>query len=134
MDDKINVVYCEPGKKAEIKEIGSSLGEMQKTVGGYIEAVYPFEEPVCIVCNEEGKFNGMGLNRALRDNEGDIYDVIAGPCFICDCSGENFGSLNQEQLEKYEKMFKEPEMFISIGGKIESFKIEQPTQRHTHRH
>ena len=49
--NKINVVLCEPGKLARAATIEASLESYQKTVGGYIEAYYPFEEPVCIVCN-----------------------------------------------------------------------------------
>ena len=56
---KIKVVMCEPGRKARVAEIGTELEELQRAVGGMIEAYYPFEEQVCIVCNDEGKFNGM---------------------------------------------------------------------------
>ena len=45
-------------------------------------------------------------------------DIIAGPFFICDCSGENFGSLSQEQLERYEKLYKKPERFYKQNGEI----------------
>ena len=51
----IQVVMVEPGKTARITEIGTSLASLQQAVGGDIEAYYPFEESVCIVCNEEGK-------------------------------------------------------------------------------
>lgn len=54
----IRVVLVEPGKLARIAQIGTTLDAMQRTVGGDIEAYYPFEEQVCIVCNEEGKING----------------------------------------------------------------------------
>lgn len=65
-DRNITVVMLEPGKLAKVTEINSSLASMQAAVGGgLIEAVYPFEEEVCVVCNEEGKINGMPLNRAL---------------------------------------------------------------------
>ena len=73
----MRVVLVEPGQTARIAEIGSSLEEMQKTVGGYIQAVYPFEETVCLVCNEEGKLQGLPLNRALRDEDNHIYDIVA---------------------------------------------------------
>lgn len=117
-EEKIKVVYCEPGKAAREETVGTTLEELQKAVGGDIEAVYPFEEEVCIVCNEEGKFNGMLPNRALRLEDGSIYDVVFGPFFICDCSGQNFGSLNQEQIGKYTKMFFNPERLISVNGSI----------------
>lgn len=55
----IKVVLLEPGKLARAVEINASLAGMQKVVGGLIEPFYPFEEQVCIVCNEESKINGM---------------------------------------------------------------------------
>ena len=63
---EIFVVLCEPGKMAKAATIEASLESYQKAVGGYIEAYYPFEEPVCIVCNDEGKLIGLELNRGLR--------------------------------------------------------------------
>ena len=50
-DGKIVAVVVEPGKKPEIREIDSSLEGLQALVGGYIQAVYPYEDPVGIVCN-----------------------------------------------------------------------------------
>jgi len=74
----LRVVLVEPGKAARVAEIDGSLEGMQKTVSGYIQAVYPFEETVCLVCNEEGKLQGLPLNRALRDEDNRIYDIVAG--------------------------------------------------------
>ena len=222
-EDTIRVVLLEPGKLARITEIGHTLEKMQAVVGGDIETFYPFEEKVCIVCNEEGKINGMALNRAIRAEEtevdmsygelvskfreaerrGDgkhltgyvvisedsfnepypvesrtyaissdnkafqpnmggysiyasaidgsdpmvrlerylaaekggadgwkiercyvkeqsreILDIIAGPSFICDCSGDSFGSLSDEQLKRYQEKYRLPENFIRMGGEI----------------
>ena len=117
----IRVVLVEPGKLARIAEVGTTLDAMQRTVGGDIEAYYPFEEQVCIVCNEEGKINGLPLNRAIRDADtGDIADIIAGTFFICDCSGESFGSLSQEQQKRYLEKYRLPERFFRIGENIEA--------------
>lgn len=102
-EDKIRVVLLEPGKTAKITEIGSRLEDLQAVVGGCIEAVYPFEENVCIVCNEEGKINGLPLNCAMRDDSGAVYDAIAGTAFLCDCSGERFSSLSEEQCRRYQR-------------------------------
>ncbi|MFR1990345.1 MAG: DUF3846 domain-containing protein [Oscillospiraceae bacterium] len=33
-------------------------------VGGYIQAVYPYEEPVALICCESGKLDGLTLNRS----------------------------------------------------------------------
>lgn len=117
--DTIRVVLLEPGKLSRIADIGASLEGMQRAVGGYIEPIYPFDEEVCIICNEEGKINGLPLNRSLRDEDtGKVVEIIAGPCFICDCSGERFGSLSQEQLERYAKKFRNPEQFIMLNDEI----------------
>ena len=219
----IKVVLVEPGKLARQAEIPVSLEGMQATVKGSIEAFYPFEEEVCIVCNEEGKITGMPLNRAvyseeviadmtyskmtakfyetersgsgqhltgyivfsqdsfkdpypeeartyvvssnnkafipgmggysiygsaldgsdpcvrlerymqaekggeggwkiercyMKESEREMIEIIAGPFFICDCSGESFGSLNDDQLKKYTELFKQPERFARVNGEI----------------
>lgn len=38
--EMIRVVYCEPGKLAGIKEIGTELEDLQRAVGGLIETCY----------------------------------------------------------------------------------------------
>lgn len=117
----IRVVLVEPGKLARIAKVGTTLDAMQRTVGGDIEAYYPFEEQVCIVCNEEGKINGLPLNRAIRDADtGDIADIIAGTFFICDCSGECFGSLSTEQQKRYQEKYRLPERLFRSRDGIES--------------
>lgn len=126
---KIAVVLCEPGKIARIAEIGSELEDLQRAVGGDIEAFYPFDGEVCIVCNDEGKFNGMPLNRAVYGENGEMLDIIAGPFFVCDCSGPNFGSLNKEQRERFLREFRNPEHFFRIGGEIKALPYEPEKAR-----
>ena len=123
-NEKLTVVMLEPGKVARTAEIGSSLADLQKAVGGMIEAYYPFEEEVCIVCNDEGKFNGMSPCRAVYDPEGRMMDIIFGPCFICDCRGENFGSLSEDQIKRYTEQFKNPERYFRIDGEIKAVPYE----------
>ena len=220
----IDVVLVEPEKPARAAKITATLEGMQAVVGGDIEPFYPFEEQVCIVCNEEGKLIGLPLNRAVyayeeqqvdmtyselaaqfraqersgtgrhmlgyivftedsftepyteeqrtyvvssdnkayRPNMGgysiyassldgvdkmvrleqymaaehggkdgwkvercytklqthEMIEIMAGTFFICDCSGESFGSLSEEQLKKYTEMFKQPERFLRVNGEI----------------
>lgn len=121
--NKIKVVMLEAGKMAYVTEIGDSLHEMQAIVEGRIEVCYPFDEEVCIVCNDEGKINGLPLNRAIYDCEGNVIDIIAGRAFICDCSGDNLGSLSKEYLEKFCRQFLYPEVFSYADGKIKAQKF-----------
>ena len=221
-EDKIKVVLCEPGKVARVAEISNTLADLQKTVKGDIEQFCPYEEAVAIICNEEGKFNGMMPNRAIysepqevemsyseltsrfreaernggehltgyivftedsfttpypeaartyavssnnkafqpnmggysiygsaldgsdpmirlegymqserggkdgwkiercymKSDEKEMIDVIFGPFFICDCSGANYGSLNQEQIDRFMKQFENPERLIRMNGML----------------
>lgn len=118
--DTITVVLCEPGKTARAAEIGTELEDLQQAVGnGRIEPFYPFEDPtVCIVCNDEGKINGMRPCRAIYDGDKKMIDLVFGPFFICDCSGEDFGSLSKEDQEKYVNQFKNPEQYFRMNGEI----------------
>ena len=128
--EKIRVVYCEPGQLARITEIGTELANLQQAVGGgLIETFYPFEEEVCIVCNDEGKFNGMRPCRAVYGEDGKMMDIIFGPFFICDCSGENFASLSDEQLERYANQFRYPEHFLRIDGELKAVRYDPTRDR-----
>ena len=127
MDSKpelIQVVLCEPRKKARIATISNTLPSLQQIVGGYIEAVYPFDDPVAIICNEEGKINGLALNRALRDESGKVYDILAGTFLIVGLGAGDFASLIPEHQEKYRKVFEFPEVFLSANGEVLAIRIE----------
>lgn len=109
--EKIKVVLVRPGKVSSIEEIDSSLRGMQRIVGGTIQAIYPFEDNVALVCNDDGKLLGLEPNRALIYDRR-AYDIIAGTFFICGIAGESFASLTPAQLTKYQTMFAEPHRFI----------------------
>ena len=115
---KIRVLVVEPRQAPYMKEISSGLASLQKEVGGYIEAVYPFEEPCALICNEEGKLNGLPLNRALRDEDGQIYDIIAGKFLVVGLGEENFESLSEEDARRFSKLYESPELFAQINGQL----------------
>ena len=116
----MQVIVVEPKKKPMVQDISSDLESMQKTVGGSIEAVYPFDEPVALICNEEGKLLNLPLNRALRDDEGTVYDIISGTFFLCAAppDSEHFESLTDQQVKTYMERFAMPEMFLNVGGDL----------------
>ena len=116
--EKITVLMVEPEKKPYVKEIGADLASLQAEVGGYIQAVYPYEEPVALVMDEEAKLTGKPLNRALRDENGDIYDIVAGKFFVVGLGESDFISLDQKYIEKFSELFKTPEMFMRLNGKL----------------
>ena len=91
---------------------------MQKAVGGDIEAVYPFNEPDALVMHDEGKIMGKDLNRALRDEDGEIYDIIAGDFLVVGLGEEDFSSLSPELMKQFEEHFHQPETFVRMGRSI----------------
>lgn len=78
----MKVLMIEPGKTPYEAEIESGLNSLQAAVGGIIQPVYPYEDPVALICNDEGKLMGLPLNRALYDEDGNIYDIVAGNFLI----------------------------------------------------
>lgn len=116
--EQLDVLLVKPGMYPQAVQIGGELEDLQKAVGGDIEAVYPYNEPVALIVNDEGKLNGSELNRALRDNDGQIYDIVAGDFLVVGLGEENFASLSPELMEKFEKEFHQPEMFVRMGRSI----------------
>lgn len=74
----LSVLQIAPGQHPKPIEIDNDLKAMQQAVGGSIGASYPFEDPVAIVYNDDGKLMGLPLNRALRDESGEAYEVKHG--------------------------------------------------------
>lgn len=115
---EIHVLLIKPYRYPERITIQPGLESLQKQVGGYIEAVRPFEDPVAIICNEEGKLQNMPLNRALYDKSGDMCGLIAGNFLVVGLGDEDFTSLSDEMMRKYEERFHYPEDFLEIGGQL----------------
>ena len=124
----MNVLMVEPGKAPYETQIGSDLQSMQALVGGYIQAAYPFEQPVALVCCESGKLDGLPLNRALRDADGDIYDIVAGNFFIVGLGESDFTDLPHELAERFAEQFRQPEIFMRVNGKIIAAPMDEQTQ------
>ena len=116
----MQVVVVEPKKKPMVQDIDAGLESMQKIVGGSIQAIYPFAESVALICNEEGKLLNLSLNRALRDDAGNVYDIISGTFFLCAAppDSDHFASLTDQQVKTYMKRFAMPEMFLNVGGDL----------------
>lgn len=127
-EPNITAIACYPGKTAEVITLPNTLKAKQNFVGGYIEAVYPFADPVAIICNEEGKINGLPANRALYDEEGKMFDIVSGPMLIVGLTEDDFGSLRGELREKYLNQFKHPEVFVRVGREVMAFKVPEQSE------
>ena len=99
-ENTIKILKIEPGKMPFEKEMVNDLEGIQAEVEGMFECVYLDNNCIAVV-NEEGKLNGMELNRRIGN------DIIAGPFFICGESADGeFVSLTDAECEKYMGEFK----------------------------
>ena len=71
-ENTLSVLKIAPGQYPQQVEIDNDLKALQQAVGGSIGASYPFQDPVAIVYNDDGKLMGLPLNRALRDEDGTL--------------------------------------------------------------
>ena len=112
-EEKLKILVVEPMQPPTVQEINSNLEAMRRIVGGDIQAIYPFDDPIAIVCNDEGKLLNLPLNRALTDDHGVPYDIVCGTFFMAGVGCEDFVSLTDQQIEKYQKKYAN-EMVFSV--------------------
>ncbi len=106
----MKILIVEPGKHPYEKEIEGTLKEMQKIVGGRIQALYPFRDEVGVVCNDDGISLQMPFNRKIDE---ECY--IFGTFFLCGLGLEDFTSLPENLMEKYRKRFYSPQFYTASG-------------------
>lgn len=122
----MNVLVVEPGFAPYEKEI-NGLEEMQSTVGGLIQAIYPYPEQVAIVCNEEGLLLNLDFNRSVPGG----YDAVVGTFFICGLEEEDFTSLPPDLMVRFKKEYHHAELLLGFrNGKPVTLKV-QPKQHPT---
>ena len=115
----LDVLLVKPNEHPRNVSIGAELEDLQQAVGGSIGASYPFaDDPVAIVYNDDGKLMGLPLNRALRDEDGQMYDAVAGTFLVVGLGEEDFASLSPELAQKYEEHFHQPEAFLPLGRRL----------------
>ena len=121
----MRILVVEPEYKPEVREINDSLKEMQGIVGGLIQPIY-LDDSVVLICNDEGKLMDLPANRGLRDENGQMCDIIFGTFFLCGApaDSDHFTSLTPEQIERYRERFYTPEMFWGMDGHIVCLPIE----------
>ncbi len=113
----MKILKVNPGEKPFVKEMDDTLDAIQSEVEGCFEIVY-MEHDVALCCNDEGKLNGMAMNRRIGN------DIICGPFFLVGIDQENEGefcSLPEEKITEYSERFKEPEQFADFEPDAQPF-------------
>ena len=90
MAQKIKVVMCPADRAPYVTNISNTLEAFQTAVGGYIETV-DFASPVVIVCNEEGRLQGLPACRSI------MMTGFVGDCFFVGTEGDEFTDLTDDQ-------------------------------------
>lgn len=112
----MKILRIRPKHCPEVIDIDGSLESLQKEVEGPIQAVYPWDDEVALICNEEGKLQDdymEKLNRTLDGPYGIPVDIIVGTFLIVGLTEDDFGDLSPEFIEKYEVMFHQPRKFVA---------------------
>lgn len=104
---QINVLIVEPGEHPRRAMIDNKTEEFNRIVGGTI-GVISIAPDAEIICNDNGKLEGLSGNRKIGN------DIIAGTFIIVGADdGAFFKSLKNGQIIKYEKQFWEIEEYTT---------------------
>lgn len=123
--EQMTVLAVEPGYAPYEKTIPHDVYAMQEIVGGPITSVYPYNEPVAIVANDEGILLGMDFNRSVEGGYGGLF----GTFFVCGLTVDDFCSLPPDQMERFKKKFHKAEILVAFyGNEPVTLKVE-PKQK-----
>lgn len=116
----MRILICEPGKYPRVEDIPHTLEEMQKVVGGCIQAVYPWKAPAALICDDEGLLKGYAFNRMIND---DLF--ICGTFFLCGIGEEDFTDLPEDLINRFEEEFFYPHMLVRTPAGITVIPMEE---------
>ena len=123
--EQMTVLMVEPGYAPYEKTIPNTLEAKQELVGGLITAIYPYEEMVAIVANDEGILLNMEFNRSVEGGYGGVF----GSFFVCGLTEDDFCSLPPDQMERFKKKFHKAELLLGVrGNDLITLKVE-PKQK-----
>lgn len=94
----MKVVIKKVGEQAQVTEIENTLDALQKFVGGHIEVVSVGGE-IIMICNEEGKLNGLEYNFKLGN------DFIVGNVLFVQAKDDDFTDLSDSNVESIMNFF-----------------------------
>lgn len=123
--EAINAYLCRVNAlspyRGSFEVIRNSLGVLQQYVGGAIQTV-PLADGLLIICNDDGKILGFPVNRAITNGEGCVYDIVVGNALVVRVDGEEFASINEDDIQLIEKYF--PPVRLVSGNVVELLEEE----------
>ena len=120
--DTLRCVCVEPFRPAYIAEVGAGLKDLQRAVDGYIEVIEPFNDPVVLICDDEGVLKGSPPCRAFVDDDTyNIKAVLVGTFLVVGQGDEKFASLSDSLAAKYADAFRMKTVFLRPNGEVVPF-------------
>ncbi len=101
----LRVLFIPPLQFPSVTTVDNDLIAMSALLGGYPYAIYPWDEPVALICSIRGDGQSV-LNRCLDDST-----IIEGPFLLVGSTDGALISMTDEQLDRYYPMFYYPERF-----------------------
>lgn len=97
---KIKAIIKRPDEEfGHVCNISNSLENLQKTVGGYIEAV-PLTDKIVMICNEDGKLQHLEHNFFLP------FDRMVGTAIICGVDGDEFSDIPEGFFKTWKELLR----------------------------
>ena len=105
----MKVLLVEPMRHPREIDITPSLEEYYRILDcRCITAVYPWEEPLALVTDDEGFFTDKLFSRYIPE----MGQPICGSFFLCGLGEENFADLPPELMKKFKEKFWNIQTFI----------------------
>lgn len=120
----ISVLLVEPGKYPRMIEIEDSLEAMQRVVGGDIEEFTPYEDDIAIICNEEGKMNGMSPNRAIYSEPEEVemtYGELTGRFRQAEREGRHISGYIVFTQDSFTEAYSEEQRTYAVSSNNKAF-------------
>ena len=115
----MKILLVEPGKNPRTAHISPELSSLQQTVGGYIQAIYPWDDPVAVICDEEALLKQLEFNRLIAPEV-----AIFGSFFICGLGEDDFTDLPDDLADKYAQLLREPQILVRTSEGLVAVRVE----------
>ena len=114
----MKVLYIEPLKKPRLIDIPDDPDSMCSLVKGLIACIYPWDDEVGLVHNDNAIAQGLEPNRVVGRN------IIFGPFFLAGLGEEDFTDIPENLVDKYSKLFAFPELFLPCpDGSLSAYRL-----------
>lgn len=117
MTRAIPVLLLEPGQIAKPTLVNNTPAAMRQLIGGNFEAI-SLPDGGILLCNEDREFIAHRQNRVIKDDAGEVLDVLVGTGLICGCKDGEFVGLTIDQMKRYKNTFQYPQKILRRNGKV----------------